>query len=107
VECRGTATDLWTDCEAFSQTERNRVGLGMKPGKSTFRLNKVKIELRMNVLVTGGAGYIGSHAAKYLTQAGLRPVVIDDLQRGHREAVKWGPLIEADFGNIQCGRKHI
>ncbi len=50
----------------------------------------------MAILVTGGAGYIGSHAAKTLAQAGLQPVVLDNLQRGHREAVQWGPLIEAD-----------
>jgi|SRR5579872_1510782 len=50
----------------------------------------------MAILVTGGAGYIGSHAAKALAQAGLQPVVLDNLQRGHREAVQWGPLIEAD-----------
>jgi len=53
----------------------------------------------MNVLITGGAGYIGSHTAKYLAKAGVQPIVIDDLQRGHREAVKWGPLIEADIGD--------
>lgn len=50
----------------------------------------------MHVLVTGGAGYIGSHTAKRLAQSGFQPVVIDNLQRGHREAVKWGPLIQAD-----------
>lgn len=41
----------------------------------------------MNVLVTGGAGYIGSHAAKRLREAGHRVVVLDNLGRGHREAV--------------------
>ena len=50
----------------------------------------------MAILVTGGAGYIGSHAAKALAQAGLQPVVVDNLQRGHCQAVRWGPLIEAD-----------
>ena len=53
----------------------------------------------MAILVTGGAGYIGSHAAKTLAQAGLQPVVLDNLQRGHRESVQWGPLIEADTGD--------
>ncbi len=53
----------------------------------------------MAILVTGGAGYIGSHTAKALAQAGMQPVVIDNLQRGHREAVQWGPLIEADVGD--------
>jgi UDP-arabinose 4-epimerase len=53
----------------------------------------------VHVLVTGGAGYIGSHTAKILAQAGFQPVVVDNLQRGHREAVRWGPLIEADLGD--------
>lgn len=53
----------------------------------------------VHVLVTGGAGYIGSHTAKFLAQAGFQPVVIDNLQRGHRDAVKWGPLIDADIGD--------
>ncbi|HEX9534850.1 MAG TPA: UDP-glucose 4-epimerase GalE [Stellaceae bacterium] len=49
------------------------------------------------VLVTGGAGYIGSHACKALARAGYRPVVFDDLSRGHREAVRWGPLVEGSL----------
>jgi UDP-arabinose 4-epimerase len=49
------------------------------------------------VLVTGGAGYIGSHACKVLARAGYRPVVFDNLSRGHREAVRWGPLIEGSL----------
>ncbi len=44
------------------------------------------------VLVTGGAGYVGSHACKALATAGYRPVVLDDLSRGHAAAVQWGPL---------------
>jgi UDP-arabinose 4-epimerase len=46
----------------------------------------------MNILVTGGAGFIGSHACKALARAGYTPVTYDNLTRGHREAVKWGPL---------------
>jgi UDP-arabinose 4-epimerase len=53
----------------------------------------------VNVLITGGAGYIGSHTAKFIAQAGWNPIVLDNLKRGHREAVKWGPLIEADIGD--------
>ena len=49
------------------------------------------------VLVTGGAGYVGSHACKALSRAGFTPVVFDDLSRGHRDAVRWGPLIEGDI----------
>ena len=41
----------------------------------------------MNVMVTGGAGYIGSHAVKQLTESGHRAVVVDNLCRGHRRAV--------------------
>lgn len=51
----------------------------------------------MAVLVTGGAGYIGSHTAKALAIAGMQPVVYDNLSEGHRESVKWGPLVEADL----------
>ena len=53
-----------------------------------------------SVLVTGGAGYIGSHTAKALARAGYSPVVLDDLSAGHRAAVKWGPLVE---GNLADG----
>ena len=49
------------------------------------------------VLVTGGAGYVGSHACKALAQAGYQPVVYDNLFRGHREFVKWGPLEDGDI----------
>jgi UDP-glucose-4-epimerase GalE len=52
-----------------------------------------------SVLVTGGAGYIGSHACKILARAGYRPVVFDNMSRGHREAVRWGPLVEGDLAD--------
>lgn len=51
------------------------------------------------VLVTGGAGYIGSHTCKYLDRKGYHPVVIDNLVHGHREAVKWGPLREGSLAD--------
>ena len=44
----------------------------------------------MNVLVTGGAGYIGSHTAKALAEAGHTPIVADNLEKGHDWAVQWG-----------------
>jgi len=50
----------------------------------------------LRVLVTGGAGYIGSHTCKALAQAGATPVVLDDLSTGHADAVRWGPLVRAD-----------
>ena len=49
------------------------------------------------VLVTGGAGYIGSHAAKLLARAGIEPVVFDNFATGHPWAVKWGPLVRGDL----------
>jgi UDP-glucose-4-epimerase GalE len=51
------------------------------------------------ILLTGGAGYIGSHTAKRLSQAGFEPVTIDDLSTGHKWEVKWGPFIRGDIGN--------
>src|ERR1700722_4405027 len=41
----------------------------------------------MNVLVAGGAGYIGSHTVKRLTEAGHTPVIYDNISRGHREVI--------------------
>ena len=49
------------------------------------------------VLVVGGAGYVGSHACKALRQAGYLPVTLDNLSRGHRRFVRWGPLEIADI----------
>ena len=50
------------------------------------------------ILVTGGAGYVGSHACKALATAGHTPVVYDNLSRGHREFARWGPLEVGDLG---------
>jgi UDP-glucose-4-epimerase GalE len=51
------------------------------------------------VLVTGGAGYVGSHTAKVLASAGYNVVVYDSLSRGHREAVRWGPFEQGELHN--------
>lgn len=51
------------------------------------------------ILVTGGAGYIGSHACKLLKAAGHTPVAFDNFRTGWREAVKFGPLAEGDLLN--------
>jgi UDP-glucose 4-epimerase len=59
------------------------------------------------VLVTGGAGYIGSHAAKVLSQAGHRVVIFDNLSAGHREAVLGAPLIVGDTGDVETMRRAI
>jgi UDP-arabinose 4-epimerase len=62
------------------------------------------------VLVTGGAGYIGSHTCKMLSRAGLKPVTYDNLSLGHRHAVKWGPLVVGDIRDqsrlIEAIREH-
>ena len=54
---------------------------------------------RRAVLVTGGAGYIGSHACKALAGAGYLPVAYDNLSSGHSEAVRWGPLVVGDLAD--------
>ena len=51
----------------------------------------------MHILVCGGAGYLGSHMARWLALRGTRVTVLDDLSTGHRAAVQWGELIEADL----------
>ena len=53
------------------------------------------------ILVTGGAGYIGSHVCKALAEAGHRPVCFDTLEKGHEWAVRWGPLECGDIGDVQ------
>ena len=50
-----------------------------------------------NVLVTGGAGYIGAHACKALRAAGFTPVAFDNLATGWRGAVKFGPFVQGDL----------
>jgi len=49
------------------------------------------------ILVTGGAGYIGSHTCKALKKAGYTPVTLDNMVYGHDWAVKWGPLVRGDI----------
>jgi UDP-arabinose 4-epimerase len=53
----------------------------------------------VSILIVGGAGYIGSQTAKRVAQAGLKPVVFDNLVYGHKWAVKWGPLVEGDLAD--------
>ena len=53
--------------------------------------------LALNILVTGGAGYIGSHTCKALAKAGFTPIAYDNLSSGHEWAVKWGPLAKGDI----------
>ncbi len=59
------------------------------------------------VLVTGGAGYVGSHAAKALRAAGYRTVLYDNLSAGHREAALGAPLIVGDVADVTRVRQAI
>jgi UDP-arabinose 4-epimerase len=59
----------------------------------------------MRVLVTGGAGYIGSHTAKALAAQGIEPVVLDNLTTGRRWAIQWGPFVRGDIGDLDLLRR--
>lgn len=50
-----------------------------------------------SILICGGAGYIGSHMAQFLAEAGHSVTVLDNMSTGHRDAVRWGELLEADL----------
>ncbi len=60
-----------------------------------------------SVLVTGGAGYIGSHVCKALFQRGIDPVTLDNLTRGHELLAKFGPLEVGDISDVDWVRKLI
>ena len=49
------------------------------------------------ILVTGGAGFIGAHTCKDLAAHGFLPIAFDNLSRGHRDAVQWGPFVQGDI----------
>ena len=59
------------------------------------------------ILVTGGAGYVGSHSCKALAAAGFLPVCFDNLSTGHRWAVRWGPLEPGDLDDIDALRQAL
>jgi UDP-arabinose 4-epimerase len=54
------------------------------------------------ILVTGGAGYIGAHCCRALAEAGYRPVCFDNLSTGHRDFVRWGPLVVGDLSEVDA-----
>ena len=60
-----------------------------------------------SVLITGGAGYIGSHIAKAFAHTEFQPVVLDDLSAGHHWAVKWGPLVEGGIDSTCLIRRLV
>lgn len=59
----------------------------------------------MNLLVTGGAGYIGSHTVRKLKEAGHEVVIFDNLSSGHRDAIKGFELFEGDLANKEDLKK--
>jgi UDP-glucose 4-epimerase/UDP-arabinose 4-epimerase len=59
------------------------------------------------ILVTGGAGYIGAHCCRALSEAGYLPVCLDDLSTGNRDFVKWGPLIVGSIRDTALVAKTI
>ncbi|PPC88183.1 MAG: UDP-glucose 4-epimerase GalE [Hyphomicrobium sp.] len=61
----------------------------------------------MNLLITGGAGYVGSHCTKRAVAAGHKCVVFDNLKSGHKEFVRWGPLIHADIRDTSAIRRAL
>jgi UDP-glucose 4-epimerase len=56
------------------------------------------------ILVTGGAGYIGAHAAKQLSARGYYPLILDNLSHGHRQFARWGYFVEGDLGDTDLLR---
>jgi UDP-glucose-4-epimerase GalE len=59
------------------------------------------------ILVTGGAGYIGSHVCKALSREGYAVVAFDNLVAGHREAVRYGDLVEGDITDLDAVRRAL
>jgi UDP-glucose-4-epimerase GalE len=61
----------------------------------------------MAILITGGAGYIGSHTAKRLHAAGRELVVLDNLSTGSREHAQWGTFVEGEIADVPLVRRLI
>lgn len=59
------------------------------------------------ILVTGGAGFIGSHTCKALARAGFLPVAFDNLSTGHRDAVRYGPFVPGDVRDAAAVERAI
>jgi UDP-arabinose 4-epimerase len=71
-------------------------------GRPKFPVRETRL---IRVLVTGGAGYVGSHTTKALARAGYEPIVFDNLSSGHCWAVRWGELVEGDLENTALVRQ--
>jgi len=62
---------------------------------------------RQSILVTGGAGFIGSHTCKALRAAGYAPVTLDNLSTGHADAVRYGPLVRGDVRDADFVKRSL
>ncbi len=73
---------------------------GLRAGRPEESVGERSLSLVSGpVLVTGGAGYIGSHVCKALAEAGTQPICLDTLEKGHDWAVRWGSLEQGDVGD--------
>jgi UDP-arabinose 4-epimerase len=87
--------------EKYRLRRKKRASEPVLWGETVQHPNGTPRAMSETILVTGGAGYVGSHACKALARAGYRPVAYDSLIRGHREAVRWGPLVQADLADAK------
>ena len=69
------------------------------------RTNDQPADIAQKVLVTGGAGYIGSHINKFLSEAGYQTVILDDLSRGFERLVLWGDFYHGSIGDDRILRR--
>lgn len=82
-----------------------KTGSATPPFSIRLMDNGVGGKLSNQVLVTGGAGYIGSHACLRLAEAGFEPVVFDNLANGHDRFVQWGALVRGDIRDREAVRR--
>jgi UDP-arabinose 4-epimerase len=71
-------------------------GLSLRSEQRLQRKARIFLSAKPAILVTGGAGYIGSHCCKALAEDGYLPICLDNLTTGHTDFVRWGPLISGD-----------
>src|SRR6056297_2359560 len=98
--CRPPSPSGWPAriCATSSRPICTRWSRSRTPRSEAFQ-GTARTAMTTSILVTGGAGYIGSHACKALAQAGYTPVTFDNISTGWAEAVKFGPLERGDLGD--------